>query len=67
MIKNKLSGIMGEKRMNIAEVARLTGKSYNAINKIYHNKTKSIDFATMDKLCWALQCNTQDLFAYIEE
>lgn len=53
--------------MKIADVARMTGKSYNAIHKIYHDNTKSIDFDTLEKLCWALECNTQELFSYVED
>jgi len=67
MIKNKLSTLMGEKRISIAEVARMTNISYNAVYNIYHNKTASIDFGTLDKLCWALECKIGDLFEYIEK
>lgn len=53
--------------MKISELARLTGISANAIGQIYHDKTKGIDFATLNKLCWALECDTNDIFAYIED
>ena len=67
MIKNRLSAILGEQRMRVSELSKLSGISQNALNKIYHNKTKGIDFQTLDKLCEVLKCSTQDLFQYIEE
>lgn len=66
MIKNRLSAILGEQRMRVSELSKLSGISQNALNKIYHNKTKGIDFQTLNKLCEVLKCSTQDLFQYIE-
>ena len=64
MIINRLSIILGEQRMRISELSRLTGISQNALNKIYHNKTKGIDFETLNKLCSALDRNSQEIFEY---
>jgi putative transcriptional regulator len=67
MIKNRLSIILGEQRMRVSELSKLTGISQNALNKIYHNKTKGIDFDTLNKLCNILQCNSQELFEFISD
>ena len=67
MIKNKLSAILGEQRMRVSELSKLTGISQNALNRIYHNKTKGIDFDTLDKLCNALQKDCQQIFEYIPD
>lgn len=67
MIKNRVSIIMGERKMKIAEVAKITNLSYNAVSNIYYNKTSNIDFETLDKLCYALECDTNDIFKYIKE
>ena len=53
--------------MNRAELSRLSGVSNNQINKIYYDKTRGVDFETLNKLCWALDCNTQDLFRYVPD
>ncbi|MDR1168675.1 MAG: helix-turn-helix transcriptional regulator [Heliobacteriaceae bacterium] len=66
MIKNKLSAFMGEKRINISEVARITGLSYTTVYKLYNDNTSGVDFYTLDRLCWALECRIPDLFEYIE-
>ena len=64
MIKNRLSIILGEQRMRVSELSRLTGISQNALINIYHNRTKGIDFETLNKICNALQRNTQELFEF---
>ena len=64
MIKNRLSIILGERRMRVSELSKLTGISQNALNKIYHNKTKGIDFDTLNNLCNALEKNSQEIFKF---
>ena len=67
MIKNKLSIMMGIRRMNMAEVARIANLSHVAVFRIYHEKTKTIEIETINKLCYALDCKIQDLFEYIPD
>ena len=67
MIKNRLSIILGEQRMRISELSRLTGISQNALNKIYHNKTKGVDFDTLNKICNVLGKNSQEIFEFIPD
>ena len=67
MIKNKLSEVMGKRRINMAALARRSGLSHVAIFKIYHAKTKTIEFDTINKLCNALNCRMQDLFEHIPD
>jgi putative transcriptional regulator len=64
MIKNRLSIILGEQRMRVSELSKLTGISQNALSNIYHNKTKGIDFNTLNKICNVLQKNTQEIFEF---
>jgi putative transcriptional regulator len=58
---------MGEKRINMRELHRITGLSTNTIFKLYHNKTSNISFATLAKLCEALECSVGELFEYIPD
>lgn len=53
--------------MRVSELSQLTGISQNALNKIYHNKTKGIDFDTLNKLCTALDRNSQEIFEFIPD
>ena len=52
---------MGEKRIKISELSRLTGLDYKTIFYLYHDKKKGIDFYTLGKICWALECTPNDL------
>ncbi len=67
MIKNKLSEIMGRRRLNMAEVARLAGLTHVTVFRIYHDKTKTIELETLNKLCNALNCRVQDIFEHIPD
>lgn len=64
MIKNNVSIYMGIKRMTISEVAKVADLKYNTVYAIYHDKTKGIEFETLNKLCFALDCTPNDLFKY---
>jgi putative transcriptional regulator len=61
MIKVHLSRIMGEQRLNISDLANLTGLHRNGITKIYNEETDGIKFDTLEKLCIALNCEISDL------
>ncbi len=67
MIKNNLSEILGRKRIKMSELQNLTGLSYSSINDLYHNKTNSISFETMNKLCNALEVPLGELFEHIPD
>jgi putative transcriptional regulator len=67
MIKNNLSKLMGEKRIRISEMQRLTGLSESTIRRVYFDTTGTISYKTINKLCYALECNTQELLEYIPD
>lgn len=51
VIVNHLSRLMGERRLNIQDVARGTGLAYSVVHELYHDKTKRYDRTTLNKLC----------------
>ncbi len=67
MLYNKVSKLIGEKRLTIAETARIANVRYNTIYNLYHDKTTSIEFETINKLCYALECTPNDLFRYVPD
>lgn len=67
MIKNRLAIILGHKKMDKRDIVKLTGLNRHTISNLYSDKTKGIDFATLDKLCYALDCTPNDLFRYIPD
>lgn len=67
MIKNNLSAIMGAKRIKQSELMRLCNLSYETVHRLFHEKSKGIEFETLDKLCWALECTPNDILVYTED
>ncbi len=58
---------MGEKRIRIEELHRLTGISQQAIIALYYEKTKSFQFNTIDKICEALELSVEELFEHVSD
>lgn len=67
LIKVHLSRIMGEQKLKIADVARMTDLHRNGITKLYNEETDGIKFETLEKLCLALNCDISDLLEIISE
>ncbi len=67
MVKCRLSRLLGELRMPILELKRRTDLSYVTLQNLYHEKTTGVAFDTIDKICKSLECDTGDLFEYVEE
>lgn len=67
MIKIHLSKLMGEQRMNIQELSDKTGLHRNGLSKLYNEKTGSISFETLEKVCTALNCDISDLLEIKKE
>ena len=58
---------MGEKRIKLSEMQKLTGLSINTIRRLYYDSTNTVSFNTIEKLCKALECTTQELLEYIPD
>lgn len=67
MINNKLSEILGKKRIRMSELQKMTGLSHTTIINIYYDRSKNISFDTINKLCTALDCSIGELFEYIPD
>ena len=59
--------LLGEKRMDRRDIVKLTGIDRQTLRNIYQNKTKGIEFGTLNKLCFALNCTPNDLLLYIPD
>lgn len=67
MIENRFAKLLGEKRLDRRDIVKMTGIDNHIILKIYKNKYTRIDFDTLNKLCTALECDTNDIFKYIPD
>ncbi|MDP9382167.1 MAG: helix-turn-helix transcriptional regulator [Chloroflexota bacterium] len=64
MIENRLSEILGRKRMNVSELARGAGISRSAAHKLYHDTATSFDRDVLSKVCGFLGVQVGDLLVY---
>lgn len=64
MIKCHLSRLMGERKLKLADVARLTGLHRNTVTLLYNETAARVDLETMEKLCRLFECKVEDLFEY---
>jgi putative transcriptional regulator len=51
VIVNRVSRLMGERRLSIQDVSRSTGLAYSVVFDLYHDKSKRFDRETLNKLC----------------
>lgn len=63
-ITNQLSAIMGARRITQSELQRQTGLHYTTINDLYHDRSRRLDFDTLDQLCRALGVGVGDILEY---
>ena len=66
MIRCHLSRLMGEQKMNIADVARETGLHRNTITLLYRETATRVDLEAIDRLCKLFNCPVGDLLEYVD-
>jgi putative transcriptional regulator len=65
-VRNNLRVLMAKHKMNIQDVAEKTGLSRTTVSKLYNEKSTTIAFETIYKLCQLFQCDVEELI-YIEK
>ncbi len=66
MIKCHLSRLMGERRINIAALARETDLNRNTITLLYNDTAKRIDLDALERICKHLDCRIEELFEIVD-
>lgn len=61
MTRCNLSMLMGKYRYSIEDIHQKTGLTRKTISNLYNDKASRIDFLTLEKLCWALNCGVEEL------
>lgn len=64
MIINRLSRLLGERRMSVSELQRQTGLSYVTLHALYHGRSTRVDLDTLDRICRALAVQPGDILEY---
>ncbi|RXZ77226.1 XRE family transcriptional regulator [Paenibacillaceae bacterium] len=67
MIVNRLSEIMGRKRLSRRDVVRGTGLAINTVGGLYNGTAKRVDLETLDKLCFFLGVTVGEILEHSEE
>jgi putative transcriptional regulator len=67
MIKVHLARMMGERKLNITDVARATNLNRNTITLLYKETARRIDFEALEALCEFFDCEIGDLIEYKKE
>lgn len=63
----KLHLKMAEKRLRMADLAKITGLTPETISKYYHDKgITGVEMSTLDAFCKALACQPGDLMAFVD-
>jgi putative transcriptional regulator len=60
----KLSTILGEKRLKMADVVRETGLAKGTVHALYHDRVTKVDYKVLDKLCAFLDCEVGDVLVF---
>lgn len=67
MIFNRVSRLMGDRRIGVTDLSRLTGLSYSTCYALYADRTRRIDFGTLDALCSYFGCGVGDVLEYLPD
>lgn len=67
MIENQFAKLLGDRKLDRRDIVKMTGLDNHIVLKIYKGNYSRIDFDTLDKLCKALECNTNDIFRYVPD
>ena len=60
-MKIKINELLRKKGLTIYWLAKETGVSYNAINKLCNGNSENVKFSTLDKICEKLSCTISDI------
>ena len=60
----KLREMLDQKNKSIYWLNKETGIASSTLSRICNNKTISIEFSVLDKICDALDCNVSDILEH---
>lgn len=62
MLKCRLSVILGEKKLKVADLSRATGINKNTLYRLYNETATRIELDAIEKICIYLDIGVGDLF-----
>ncbi len=67
MIENRLSEILGRRRIKVSQLAEGAGISRGAAHKLYHDRVESFDRKVLDRICSYLGVDVGDLLRHVPD
>lgn len=67
MISCKLSTLLGERRLKVADVCRGTGVSRATLDRYYYDRVKSFDRDVLARLCLYLKVHPGELLVLVDQ
>ena len=61
MILNKVSRVMGERRLKTSDIVRDTGINRGTITRLYKDTAERVDLAVLQTLCTYFDCDLNEL------
>lgn len=65
MIRIKLKEALDDRNMNMMDLHRMTGIAQNSLSLFANQKTKGIQYDTLEKILTALNCNVEDIIEFV--
>jgi putative transcriptional regulator len=65
MILCRLAVVMAERKLNIQDVADMTGLSRTTVSALVNGNGKGVQFDTLDTLCNKLNCNPGNILVHM--
>lgn len=62
MIRCHLGRLMGERKLKVADVARMAGLHRSTVNKLYRETAQKINLQDVEQLCRLFSCQVGELF-----
>ena len=63
-MKIKLRDVLNQNNKSIYWLNKETGIASSTLSRICNNKTSSIEFSVLDKICDALNCEVSDILVH---
>jgi putative transcriptional regulator len=67
MIKCHLSKILGDKKLKVAEVARVTGINKNTLHRLYNETATRVELDVIETLCRYLDVEIGELLEILDD
>lgn len=66
MIRCHLSRLMGERKLRVTDVARMTGIHRNMITLLYKETATRVELEDIERLCKLFDCEVGELFEVVD-